>query len=119
MTSTQAAKYPAIDLLVQKAAAAQSVATALMEMAKAGRLGDLERDIAAMRRFVSSGGQLVKGPAPATSLAKSTGTAAAERAEALAKAFDYRQMAGRVSNQEMAASYRDLAERELQKAGAA
>jgi hypothetical protein len=116
MTFTKTASYPAIDLLTKKAAAAQSVATALIELAKAGRLGELERDIAAMRRDISSGRvELVK--RPANGLAKSAGTAAPEAAEALAKAFDYQQMARRVADQAEAASYRELAAAELRKAG--
>lgn len=42
-----------------------------------------------------------------------------ERAAALAKAFDYRQTAGRMVNQAEAAAYRDLAARTLKEAGLA
>ena len=43
----------------------------------------------------------------------------AERAEALRKAFDYKQLAGRVIDQAQAATYRDMAAAELKKAGIA
>lgn len=42
-----------------------------------------------------------------------------ERAEALAKAADYDQAAGRMANQAEAAAYRELAATERQKAGVA
>ena len=107
-------RYPAVDLLVDKANAARSVATALMELAKAGRLADLERDIASMRRHVSSGRrELVKGP-PAAGLVKAAGTSADT-----SKAARYERKAQLVTDPELRQGYRELARREREKAGMA
>ncbi len=105
--------YPAVDLLVDKATAARSVATALIELAKAGRLADLERDIARMRRDISSGRrELVKGPA--NGLAKSAGAAAD-----VSKAARYERQASRVTEPGLRQGYLELARAEREKAGAA
>lgn len=129
--SAETTRYPAVDLLTQKAADAQSVADALLDLAKAGRLGDLERDIAAMRRDVGAGAQLVKGPAPAANgLAKSAGVPAASYvaselawqrgpvAQAMAKAADYERKAYQVSDPQLRNGYLELAAQERQKASA-
>lgn len=122
--SAETTRYPAVDLLVKKAADAQSVADALLDLAKAGRLGDLERDIAAMRRVVDSGRmELVKAPASAgsglaksaaaaTVLAKSTGT------PAVSKADEYTAKAYQVSDPQLRNGYLELAAQERQKASA-
>jgi hypothetical protein len=115
-------KYPAVDLLVQKAAAAQSVSTALLDLAKAGRLGDLERDIGAMRRALGTGRmELVREPiaksAAASVLAKST--AAPATPVPASRADEYVQKAYAVSDPVLRRGYLELAAQERQKAGAA
>lgn len=126
----ESTRYPAVDLLVQKATAARSVADALLDLAKAGRLGDLERDIAAMRRDTASGRlELVKGPAPAGGLAKGAGALAGYVAselawqrspagQAMAKAAEYQQKAAVVSDPLLRNGYLEMARLEREKAGA-
>lgn len=60
LAKSPAAGYPAIDVLVAKASAARSVATALLAMADEGRLGELEADIARMRAAAGSGAQFAR-----------------------------------------------------------
>lgn len=96
--------FPAIDMLVTKAAAAQSVADALIAMANAGQLGQLEADIRRMRQAASAGHQVAKGPTPAqrAAAAKAAGyrskaravTSAADRADYLALAKSVEAEAG-------------------------
>jgi hypothetical protein len=102
--------YPALDLLTEKATAARSVATAIIELAKAGRLGDLERDISALRRDFGSGRmELVKGP---PGLAKGAGAAPPP------KAAEYERLAGVAVDPETRRGYLELARRERERAGA-
>jgi hypothetical protein len=65
MSRTVQGTFPAIDTLVTKAAAAQSVADALLAMADSGQLGQLEADIRRMRQAAAAGHLLSKGPTPA------------------------------------------------------
>lgn len=104
-------RYPAVDLLTQKAAAARSVAVALTELAKTGRLGELGRDLTSMHRDISSGRmELVKGPVvagpPENSLAKSAGAAG------LSKAAEYERKAAVVTDPELRRGYLELARQE-------
>jgi hypothetical protein len=54
--------FPAVDVLVAKAATAQSVSKALIAMADEGRLGDLARDVGRLAQAAESGVQLVRRP---------------------------------------------------------
>lgn len=146
MNRGEVIRYPTVDLLTQKAADAQSVADALTQLAKAGRLGDLGREIAKMHQDLSSGRtQILKGPAvtgpAATALAKSAGSTALSKAAAapasgvsraegaarqlaaagafgpLVKAEEYERRAFVVSDPQMRKGYLELAAQERQKAG--
>jgi hypothetical protein len=117
--------YPAVDALVAKATAERSVAAALEHLAKTGRLADLERDIAAMRRDIAAGRALTR--IPATELAKGAavgGYAVSELAgprsaarQAMAKAAEYQEKAMVVTDPEMRRDYLALAAQERGKAG--
>jgi hypothetical protein len=88
--------FPAIDTLVTKAAAAQSVADALIAMANSGQLGQLEADIRRMRQAAEAGHQLAKGPTPAqrAAAAKAAGFRAKASAATLpADRADYLELA--------------------------
>jgi hypothetical protein len=107
--TTPVVTLPALDDLTGKAAAAQSVSKAIEQMAAAGRLGALARDIAHLADHVKSGGAIVRNPAPARP----------ELSGALAKAAHYERQAARVSSPVLASGYRELARGEREKAGTA
>lgn len=110
--------YPAIDTLVAKAAAAQSVATALLAMASDGQLPQLERDIGRMRRHAEAGRPFMRRGQVAAQAGVGTIAKAVGESGAIAKALEYREKAFAVSDPGLRQGYLELA-KQAERAGVA
>ncbi len=80
--------FPALDALTEKAAALRSVSKAVVTLAAEGQLGQLERDVARLRRGFATGRLKPAG----------SWTVPAARAELLTKATGYERMAQQVAD---------------------